>query len=479
MAQPPPPKAAPRQVTREEVAPAPAKPEKAAAPPAAAEQKAAPRMAAAAPSVLDEGEEAILAARGAPGVQAAFALHNRLYSLAELGLKEGQVIDHTNVEKYRELVSPGREWVVKYGWRMRVTEARPIEMPRRYKEATERYSGQVELGPGGLSLKNYVAGQPFPHIDPNDPDAALKIIWNFYHNFRITDDFSESLFDGDTGTVSEFTGINFERHYIVDSLRRLHYIGRLYVDPKPNLPNPDGVYWKESLHPLIEPFDLKGVGVTTYRYLAPERHDDTWLYLPQLRRVRRMSTAQRSDALFGQDTDIDSFYGYNGHIAWSEWKLLGSQTILGVMHAKNVPVKWHEPEDWAFDDIWEPRPVWVLEARSKLPQYAYGKRIIYVDKQGWVVPYSDIYDRQGQLWKMWTNMYSFKRQEAPGAIVYEDEMPFNHAITVVDMQIAHASRAALPSQKATNLECHFFNQGPKGGTNEEFFTVAHLIEVGH
>ena len=46
------------------------------------------------------------------------------------------------------------------------------------------------------------------------------------------------------------------------------------------------------------------------------RHD----HVEQLRRVRRLSTAQRSDALFGQDTDADSFGGYNGHVAWMRYK---------------------------------------------------------------------------------------------------------------------------------------------------------------
>jgi hypothetical protein len=48
--------------------------------------------------------------------------------------------------------------------------------------------------------------------------------------------------------------------------------------------------------------------------------------------VRRLSTAQRSDALFGQDTDVDSYYGYAGHIAWMEWKFLGEKEVLGAFH---------------------------------------------------------------------------------------------------------------------------------------------------
>jgi hypothetical protein len=51
-------------------------------------------------------------------------------------------------------------------------------MPRAYREATEANSGQVKLSPDGRRLENYVAGMPFPDIDPNDPQAAAKVMWN-------------------------------------------------------------------------------------------------------------------------------------------------------------------------------------------------------------------------------------------------------------------------------------------------------------
>jgi hypothetical protein len=449
----------------------------AAPPPVQAAKPVGPPPAAAPP--VEAAKPAAPPPVAAPVAVAAPPRDGQLPALAEFGLKEGDVVSKDNVDQFTEILSPGLEWGVRYAFRMNVVEPKHIEMPRRYREATEKYSGQVQLGPGGTTLRNYVAGMPFPQIDPNDPDVAMKIMWNFYYSFRITDDFSEYLFEADTGPVGPGQPIRVERHYIIDSLRRLNYNGRLFVPPHPELPNPDGLRYKQSLHPMLEPFDLKGVGLTEYRYLDPSRQDDTWLYLPQLRRVRRMSSAQRSDALFGQDVDADSFYGYNGHIAWMSYSFLGERTILQTMHARNIPVKWQEPEDWVYDDVWEPRRVYVIEAKSKFPQYAYGKRIIFIDKQAWVVGNSDIYDRAGQLWKIWLNMFSFKKTEAPGATAYEDEMPFHHAIVAYDMQLAHATKVALPSTKATNLECHFFNQGEKAGINESFFTVAHLIEVGH
>ncbi|HUI26538.1 MAG TPA: DUF1329 domain-containing protein [Candidatus Kryptonia bacterium] len=398
-------------------------------------------------------------------------------------VKPGDVISASNVDQAKDLISPGLEWVIRHGMKMRIVEPRKVDWPRAYKEATEKYSGQVRLSADGLKLENYVGGLPFPSIDLNDPKAALKIMWNYDYKFLVTDDVDLREFDADTGPVgSGGQGMAVERHFILDHFRRLFYNGRLYVDPKPERPNPEGIRYRESLHPILEPFDLKGVGATSIRYVEPTKQDDSWLYLPSLRRVRRLSTAQRSDALFGQDTDVDSYYGYSGHIAWMDWKLLGEKSLLSCMHAEHYPVKWGDgAADFVIDDVWEKRQVYVIEGVSKLPQYAYSKRVIFIDKEAWVVPYSDIYDRPGQLWKIWINQFSFRKSPFAGAKLsnYEDEMGFLPSIVMVDVQLQHATRAALPSQKVAGSEGWFFNLGEKAGVTEDWFQIAHLIESGH
>src|SRR5262249_22480881 len=158
-------------------------------------------------------------------------------------------------------------------------------------------------------------------------------------------------------------------------LRVLNYDGRLYQDPKPVFePNSEKVQFKQGLFPILEPFDLKGVGILGYRYLDVDKQDDTWLYLPTLRRVRRLSSAQRSDALVAQDMDVDSYYVYEGIPAWMDWKYLGEKEMLGIMHAQHYPVKWADGSaNFAFDEVWEPRKVFVIEGTSRLAQYAYSK----------------------------------------------------------------------------------------------------------
>jgi hypothetical protein len=393
----------------------------------------------------------------------------------------GDLINADNVDKAVELMSPGMEWCVRHGWPMRIVETKSVPTPKAFTEATEKYSGQIKLAADGLSLENYVAGLPFPQIDPNDPMLAHKVMWNYDYKFLTTDDVDLRNFDADTGSISTTAPMSVERHFLLDHFRRLFYTGRLYVEPMPEYePNPNEYRGQQGLYPILEPFDLKGVGAVGNRYIDSAKQDDQWLYLPSLRRVRRLSTAQRSDALFGQDTDVDSYYGYSGHIAWMEWKFLGEKDLLSAMHAEHFPVKWADgAADWAFDDVWEKRKVYVIEGVSKLPQYAYSKRVIFVDKETWTVPYSDIYDRAGELWKIWINNYSFRTQApVPDPIVYPDPMGFIPAIVMVDIQLEHATKAGLPSNRYQGEQGWYFNQGEKSGVEPDWFTVAALVEAG-
>ncbi len=252
-------------------------------------------------------------------------------------VQPGDTINKDNVDKVTDLISPGVKWVVDHGMTMKIVPTKKIEWDKTYKEATEKYSGQVKLAPDGRSLINHTAGLPFPKLDPNDPNLAVKIMWNYDYKPFVTDDSDLRNFDADTGPIGDGP-MQIERHYPARPPSRPSCTTAACTSiPSRRLPNPDKVRGKGSLHPILEPFDLKGVGLTAIRYLDPDRQDDTWLYLPSLRRVRRLSSAQRSDALFGQDTDVDSYGGYAGQIGWFTWKFLGEKTIVALVPRRKIP----------------------------------------------------------------------------------------------------------------------------------------------
>lgn len=400
---------------------------------------------------------------------------------ARADVQPGDLITSVNAAAVSDFVSPGVLWCVQHGMQLRIVAPQKVQWDRAYREATEKYAAQVQLSADGRSLNGHVAGLPFPNLDPNDPQIAWKIMWNFDRKPYFTDDTDLRNFDADTGSIGDGP-MKVERHFILDHLRTLFYTGRLYVTPYPDLiPNPDAVRAKSSLHPILDPFDLKGVGLTGIRYQDSNRQDDTWLYMPSLKRLRRLSTAQRSDALFGQDADADSFGGYAGQVAWFDWKYLGEKTMLMSLHSKHFPVQYCDgPGDFVFCDDWEKRQVYVIEGTPKQPQYAYGKRIIFLDKETYLIGYSDLFDHGGQLWKVWISQFGLRRRAARDyGMEYPDEMPFNASIAMVDIQLRHATRIATPSARYPGEEGWYFNQGDKTGVTEEFFTLGHLLESSH
>jgi hypothetical protein len=90
------------------------------------------------------------------GLAAALSL---LPALAHADAKPGDRITAANVGEMKDLVSPGIEWLVQHGMPITVVETKPIELPKRYREATEKYSGQVKLSADGRRIEGWVAGR--------------------------------------------------------------------------------------------------------------------------------------------------------------------------------------------------------------------------------------------------------------------------------------------------------------------------------
>jgi hypothetical protein len=391
----------------------------------------------------------------------------------------GTIVEASNLEKWKDFISPSIAWAVRRGAKLPVIENTPLPLEPARAEATQRYSPQVRLSPDKTYMLDYVAGVPFPFVQTDDPDAGIKMILNWDARI-VLDDLDIRNFGCITGSFGNTTGIDVERQYLTGHFRRLYFISRLYHDPKPAWPTPDGIRYREMLHPVLEPFDLKGAGFTYNRFLDPKRQDDSWLYFPQTKRVRRLSTAQRSEGVFGQDIDLDSYGGYAGNPSWTEWRLLGTKTIIASMHARNLPSKWlPPPNDFLHDDVWEPRDVWVLEGRSRLQGYAFGSRVIYVDRESFFIPYTEIFDLKGKLWKGLVQNWAMRDKMSPNS---KYSVGFERAVLasveMFDMQLNHATRCQFPDEAFKNEDGWYLNMGEQEGMSNSSFDVATFIGEG-
>src|SRR6266436_6042022 len=124
-------------------------------------------------------------------------------SLGFAHVKPGDFITPENATKVKDLVGPGVYYKVERGMQMKIVPTQRIDWPPPYKDATEKYSSQVRLSDDHRSVVGYVAGQPFPLIDPNDPHVGVKIIWNNVFRPITTDDYDLRFYDCESAYVKK------------------------------------------------------------------------------------------------------------------------------------------------------------------------------------------------------------------------------------------------------------------------------------
>ena len=146
------------------------------------------------------------------------------------------------------------------GWTSSRSER--VDWPPPYREATEKYSQQVRLTNDHRSIVGYVAGQPFPLIDPNDPYVATKIIWNNVFRPISSDDYDLRFYD----CQSEYVSPGQDQH-MIDDIEIGHYagyniVGRTEVEPLPVDPDfkESGRLWLFALYPVLAPEESRGTG---------------------------------------------------------------------------------------------------------------------------------------------------------------------------------------------------------------------------
>lgn len=293
-------------------------------------------------------------------------------------------IDKSNVDKYKDKLSPGIVAIIKdWGHVVNVYNTVNDYAPsKEYAEATEKYKGQPRVNKQG-GLENYTAGLPFP-----DPKTGLEVMHNFAHKYTGDDFWWTNI---ELASVSS----NGKTKIAKIIYKRLTYQGRLTLG---EIPNPDKVELKE-ISSMVYPEDIAGLTLLAVRYQNPSKGDDGWMYIPTIRRVRRISVAQRSDTFAGTDFTWDDFRGFSAKIADFNWTLIGKKEMYVAYHAptNNQRIKGNlfHPDDLRY----ELRNVYILDGVNKNKDYAYGKVHVYIDPDSWAMVSNNIYDRKGLLWK--------------------------------------------------------------------------------
>lgn len=131
----------------------------------------------------------------------------------------------------------------------------------------------------------------------------------------------------------------------------------------------------KSIISFLEPADVKGIGFLAWEYDNPEKEDDRWLYLPALKKSRRIAGSSKNDFFMGSDFTYDD------------------------MGDRNVDEDTHKllRTEKQSDHL-----CWVIESSPREDNPMYSKVIHWIDQNALVSVKSEYYDRQGQLLKIFT-----------------------------------------------------------------------------
>lgn len=136
---------------------------------------------------------------------------------------------------------------------------------------------------------------------------------------------------------------------------------------------PDGVNNQRVLR-FQSPADIKGT--VTLLIEQTGQDDDMWIYLPSLKKTRRLVSDNKRDSFVGSDLTFGDLIG-------------------------------HKPSEWIStlqkEDVLDNKPVYVIESLPKdesvKSHTGYSKRLIWIDKQSNVALKTDYWDETGQFLK--------------------------------------------------------------------------------
>ncbi len=311
-------------------------------------------------------------------------------------------IDHTNVDQYRDRLRPGQiaRFKRNKNFFMNIYPShRNMVFSNQFYTATEKTGKNVMVDENGI-LRGYVGGLPFPH-----PQNGLEAIWNIKRPYV-----------GNDLRMVDCQRIVTPSGKIKKSLRTtlmLIYDERRMDD---NLPNPDKVSYKIKSF-ITYPADAAGTVYLTIGYLDERRREDTWLYLPALRRVRRAPTFSGGAEIDGESTMDEQGSEFRGLVNDWSWKLLGRREMYIPYNNYDIwKIGATDENECHAGDInparirYELHRVRIIEGiHQGRINHPYSKRVGFYDEDTWLAIGADRYDRRGNLWRTleWYTAYNY------------------------------------------------------------------------
>ena len=361
---------------------------------------------------------------------------NQQAMFEEIGLKPGEVIGKDNWKKIDGLVPADMVRWVREG--LTIMNIGEFKFDASNDAEWDDYGAKHNVGKYVLDKKGdiievatgtypkWAYGDIFPNIDyKSDPNGGIKLMHN------------RDASRGREGNVKspftvEWVGKDGFERVIQNNYLRYSFWGSNAGKAGGNEKN---LAFME-LTVVVAPYDLSGTAQLTYRKLDGSS-DELYVYIPAIRRTKRMSGSNRSDPYLGSDFTIDDGNGWMGHTSNMTWKYISEQTGLMCISKysaeKHTVMKEQPDKSWkATTDVegiqsgwqvegckqahwspvtcvWVPRKFYRLSCVPNDPYYNMGKMEFWLDKKTLWGQYKLMDDIAGEYWKTGSYMPQFMK----------------------------------------------------------------------
>ena len=267
-------------------------------------------------------------------------------------------------------------------------------------------SRDYQLDDQGVLLNFAGGGFPFEEIDPDDPMAGQKVIWNMLWRPGENDFFMPMV----TWMRSENGVLDRKLEYTAVNSR--YALG----DAQCLVPGYEEVKNKRIME-FRSPRDMAGAKDLSIAYVDHYKENSGWMYVPAQRKPRRTLASERTSELMGMDMIREDLNGFGGKVYENNWTYLGKRKLLATINVADNP-EFGGPHLWVPNRArWEVRDTHVVLIQPKSNNHPYSARIVFIDAQTWWTHWMFAFDRRDdQLLRM--NQHFLKYSES-----YAQETP--------------------------------------------------------
>jgi len=257
-------------------------------------------------------------------------------------------------------------------------------------EATRKYAPLVKTDADGKILNSTeIAGFPFPA-----PKTGLEVAYNMEFQNR-----------GDTYDMNWLAPVVDPRartdREADQDYTEMFFVHRTELSPLPaydKKQNRKGYHKGQFIH-FNKPPEMNNSRFIAMKFIDETKEYTSYLYYSEFRRIKRLSQAERTNAIDGTDMIYDDGNMWDGYLSRNTYTFKGKKEMLLARDQDIKKTTRVCGQAVANGYTFQRCNTYVVEAVSTDPDYLYGKRVWYIDPETYMIHWQEIWDQLGRFWK--------------------------------------------------------------------------------